>query len=136
MFNRVKAYIIITGILNFTLSSLCIFAGATFKSPGYDIIMSILPLKAWGAGFAIVGALCAYALFSSSVAIARIGMSLGTMLLATWGISFLVSLITGAAQGPTGAIVWLSLAAYQVVIVATPNIKPIEEYIRREKDID
>jgi hypothetical protein len=131
VFNRVRAYIIILVLMNFALGAVCIFADDSFKAPAYDYVKEIMPLTRWGIAWWATCAGAAYGYISRQLNWARIAMSVSAAIMATWGVSFIVALITGLAQGPTGGIVWLAVAALEVVIVSTPNIRPIEEYVSR-----
>lgn len=132
MFNRVRAYIIILVLMNFLLGVFCIFAPDSFKAPSYQGVKDMMSLGMWGFFWLTTSILATVGYIKKQFGWMRVSMSISAAIMATWGVSFIIALIDGRALGPTGGITWLAIAALETVIVSTPNIRPIEEYVNRE----
>lgn len=133
MFDRVKAYIAISFFTTSQIAIVCIFLPHTFRSHTYDIVEDIMRFEYWGFIFAAIALGYVAALVAKSLVLARAVGSISAGIMAMWGISFAIEAILGHAHGPTAAIVWLTLAAKDIVIISTPVIEPIEELVTRDK---
>lgn len=131
MFDRVKAYLIISLFMTTQISAACLFLPDTFKSHTYDIIEDMLPFRVWGIIFGLISVAYLVALCLKSVKIARIAGSFSASIMMAWGITFGIELLMGEAHGPTAFVVWTVLAAKDIVIISTPVVTPIEEYVLR-----
>jgi len=134
---RARAYLGITAGFHLSLGSFCLLAPHAFMSPSYEGLRNAMPvpysldLAAWGAVFALVGIACAFAAVFGRESTARTSLLLSVIVTGAVAGSFLASWVSGTLQGPTGPLVWLTLAFKDMTMLRNPLRNPFEPVVQR-----
>jgi len=134
---RARAYLGITAAFHLTLGSFCLLVPETFLSSSYEGLRHALPVPAglalvsWGALFALVGTICAFAAVFGREPVARVALMMSVIVTGAVAGSFLASWMSGTLQGPTGPLIWLTLAFKDMTMLRNPMRNPFEPVVQR-----
>lgn len=99
-----------------------VYAASLIDAPtsgSYRFLADVLPLTAWAAMWAAVGALCAVQAFMRSD---RVAFAAAALIKVVWGIIQLLGwAIADLDRGYVSAVIWLALAAFVHVIAGWPE---------------
>ncbi len=121
---RRGAFLLFLGVLDaFYAFSLFKPAPEVVQSAAVRWVGSMAPLWAWGALWAVVGALCVVYAFKRQD---RIGFAAAVLLKVLWGTIYLLGWIfAGLARGYLSTAIWLALALLTYVVSTWPETPPV-----------
>ena len=128
---RARAYLTVGALRHLLIGSAIVAAEDQFDSDSFSVIISILPLAAWGVVFLVGGLHLAYAAVRAREGAARTALVMSAGMTAAWGMGFLLAFIQGGVVSPVGAILFSALAAKDLVVCAQPLRSPFEPIVRK-----
>ena len=128
---RARAYLGVGSLRHLLIGSAIMAAEDQFDSDSFSVIISILPLYAWGVVFLIGGLHLAWAALRASEGHARTALVISAGMTAAWGVGFLLAFVQGGVVSPVGAILFSALAAKDLVVCAQPLRSPFEPIVRK-----
>lgn len=133
MFDRVRAYTIVTVIMELMFAYACILGKGSFSMDNYTIIGDILPMNVWG-GLFITGAVgLLYGMWRTSTTVYMVSLSICAGIMVTWGIALVYNMIQGNTTGPIGPVLLFIVAADKIIIASTPLFGTTEGDANKKK---
>ena len=136
MTGRARGYLLIAATRHLFIGVACIFFAGQFTSPAYRQIEAVLPIPAWGWLFIFVSVVCFPAAIMGNGNAARAGLILSAASTAVWAGGFIAAIWLDVAagrpvSGPTGVVVFLAVAAKDLVVCRNPMRSPFEDLGQR-----
>jgi hypothetical protein len=138
MTGRARAYLGLAAAQNLALAYVCLAMPDQLRSASFVVAGSVMPFRAWGVTFAVVGIGCIIGLAAARRSWAFLGLAGSATAALMWLISYLVAASHGYLTTPIGPIVWAAMAGRDFVVCGQPMRSPLDPIIRRivgqEKD--
>ncbi len=127
---RARAYLWATAIPNAVIGGYCILDAPILRTPSYTTIGGVLPFPAWGALFTLVALFAAGGAISGRELPARLALVGSAFAFAMWAGGFGWAYFQGHLSGPTGVLVWGTLAVKDLIVCRQPLRSPFEVLTR------
>ena len=128
---RARAYLATGALRHILIGAAIVVAEGQFDSDSFSVIISVLPLVAWGIVFLIGGFHLAFAALTGHEGQARTALVMSAGMTTAWGMGFLLAWAQGGVVSPVGAILFSALAAKDLVVCAQPLRSPFEPIVRK-----
>jgi len=124
---RRGASLAFVGLLSLAIAASLAYVPADQRvAPGYAMLASIAPLRAWALVWCATGALCLVQMFMRSD---RVAFAVATALLLLYGLVYLFSTFTGVnPRGWVGGAVWLAFGGWIALIATWPEAVSVSRF--------
>ncbi len=141
MTGRARGYLTIAGVRHLLIGTVCLFYSDLFISPAFTQIKAVLPIPVWGLAFIAAAVICLTSAIRGTGSLARLGLIASAITTAVWAGGFVAAAIVDLRagrqpSGPTGVIIYIAVAAKDLVVCRNPMRSPFEDLAQRIVDAE
>lgn len=129
---RARFYLWATAVPALVVSLFCFFGGDLLAAPPYSVIRTVGfdTFAYWGGLYGVVAVCAAWAAVRGHETLARVALILSACAMACWAAGFGIAYHTHHLAGPTGVLVWGTLAVKDLTVCRQPLRSPFEAITR------
>jgi ABC-type arginine transport system permease subunit len=129
---RARFYLWATAVPALVVSLFCFFGGQLLRAPSYSVIRTVgfNTFAYWGFLYGVVAVTAAWAAIRGHETLARFALIASAFGMACWAAGFGIAYHTHHLAGPTGVLVWGTLAVKDLTVCRQPLRSPFEAITR------